>query len=551
MFLLILLISIASSFYTIKDGKIIDESTQKEFHVKGIGFTNNCYDTYWYEHPKMDHTNESYSDVFSRGFNSVRFYMNSKVFQADDYSIRPTAWPWLDNEISQAKKAHIKLILNMHLNQEGYASQGKIFTPGVSQNQFFNLWALIAEHCKDEETVLGFGLINEPNIQFDTNAQTTLQTYQDFIETTVKGIRQTDNNHLIFLETVGFLNGDGSSYKEYGNLFTINDSKTVYESHYYSPIDYTHQNASFNSQFSSIPAIQYSEENYFTEGKRVWKKCLNTQSYDTNKQNTWQKLSATLKVEGFDTNEYFIYFWASNMKSGYALFDDFTITEKDGESVVWTKKYDFNSKVLINYWSSPYSGSQEYSTNEGRDGSGAYKVSGVTSTAQVEIKEFFYPTSGRTYTIEGYVYGTELNTDVSLQVRMNFETVDYIHKFDKEYLEHCLQTVLKFQSDKNVPIYIGEFGITKYCFWDRQGEKYVEDFLDICEKHNLNFNYHDYHDDNFGLYQTGSYSEIGDLNKQLDDVFQTKLPNMWKSDEENSSSVGLLVLFGVMMLLVL
>ena len=82
-----------------------------------------------------------------------------------------------------------------------------------------------------------------------------------------------------------------------------------------------------------------------------------------------------------------------------------------------------------------------------------------------------------------------------------------------------------FDSKKyNVPVYCGEFGISTDCFKDgANGTQWVRDILDIFLENGVNFNYHAFHEEMFGLYMNWSYSAPDKLNIPLSDLFTEKL----------------------------
>ena len=95
---------------------------------------------------------------------------------------------------------------------------------------------------------------------------------------------------------------------------------------------------------------------------------------------------------------------------------------------------------------------------------------------------------------------------------------------NKEYLEQCFTKYLKFGKDNNVPVYLGEFGVIVYGFHeDRGGDRWIKDALDICRRHNINFNYHTYHETMFGLYMNGAHEYPDKLNTALYNAFKEAL----------------------------
>ena len=95
---------------------------------------------------------------------------------------------------------------------------------------------------------------------------------------------------------------------------------------------------------------------------------------------------------------------------------------------------------------------------------------------------------------------------------------------DKAYLENCFAKYLQFSKDNGVPVYLGEFGVISYGFQEnRDGDRWIKDALDICKRHNINFNYHTYHEEAFGLYMNGAHLYPDKLNTALYNAFKEAL----------------------------
>lgn len=99
------------------------------------------------------------------------------------------------------------------------------------------------------------------------------------------------------------------------------------------------------------------------------------------------------------------------------------------------------------------------------------------------------------------------------------------HVRNKAYLEYSLEKYLAFGRKHNVPLYLGEFGVYKDCFRNEKGGlNWVTDMLDILKKNHVNFTYHVYHEDNFGLYYGyGKPINTGQANSALIALFKQKL----------------------------
>jgi aryl-phospho-beta-D-glucosidase BglC (GH1 family) len=98
---------------------------------------------------------------------------------------------------------------------------------------------------------------------------------------------------------------------------------------------------------------------------------------------------------------------------------------------------------------------------------------------------------------------------------------DEANGLNKEYLEKCFTKYLEFGKENNVPVYLGEFGVISYGFQEnRGGDRWIKDALDICKRHNINFNYHTYHEGMFGLYMNGAHEYPDKLNTALYNAFK-------------------------------
>jgi endoglucanase len=101
-----------------------------------------------------------------------------------------------------------------------------------------------------------------------------------------------------------------------------------------------------------------------------------------------------------------------------------------------------------------------------------------------------------------------------------------VNGLNKDYLEKSFTKYLQFSKENNVPVYLGEFGVISYGFQEnRGGDRWIKDALDICKRHNINFNYHTYHEAAFGLYMNGAHEYPDKLNTVLYNAFKEALMN--------------------------
>lgn len=172
----------------------------------------------------------------SSGMNSIRIPFHYKMFTSESYlgSNDPNrGFELIDRVIKWCKAENLPVILDMHCAPGGQTgdniddSDGYpfLFENEGNQQQSLEIWTKIANHYKNEPTVIGYDLLNEPIAHyFDTKK---LNPYlEPFYKRATAAIRKVDKNHLIFL---GGAQWD-SNFRVFGEPF---DHKLVYTFHKY------------------------------------------------------------------------------------------------------------------------------------------------------------------------------------------------------------------------------------------------------------------------------------------------------------------------------
>ena len=229
--------SSSDSAFVHTEGGIIKDASGNTLQLQGVAFGNEVWSDN--EVPATHHNETDFMRVKNMHMNVIRFYMNYKTFESDaaPYSYKQTGWDWIDTNIAWAKNNGIGLILNMHVPQGGYQSQGTgdaLWNVTENQNRLAALWAAIAKKYKDEPAIIGFGLVNEPV------PVTSLQQWQQLAQRIVNAIRAEDKHHIVFVERPIWIKnatGEDANY----NFPVITDNNLVYEFHTYDPFQFTHQ----------------------------------------------------------------------------------------------------------------------------------------------------------------------------------------------------------------------------------------------------------------------------------------------------------------------
>ncbi|EIJ34364.1 cellulase family glycosylhydrolase [Thiothrix nivea] len=164
---------------------------------------------------------ESYQEIRSLGFNTVRLNLSYSLFEDDAAPgvYKEEGWAVVDRNIQWAQQNGIRLILDMHVPPGGYQSNdyaGFGNRPDL-QKRLEDLWVAIAQRYRNETTIVAYDLINEPNIN----------NWFAYAQTVIDKIRAVDANHLIDVE-VSFHSKDIGMYK-------LADDNILYDVHWYEP----------------------------------------------------------------------------------------------------------------------------------------------------------------------------------------------------------------------------------------------------------------------------------------------------------------------------
>jgi len=108
-----------------------------------------------------------------------------------------------------------------------YYTKGKmlLWDSEEAKKKTIEIWAEIASHYKDEQIILGYDIINEPNISKKREKE-IIDLYQRITTT----IRKNDPNHMIIYEG----NGYATKLNVLSKYDSLLDSNACYQFHFYS-----------------------------------------------------------------------------------------------------------------------------------------------------------------------------------------------------------------------------------------------------------------------------------------------------------------------------
>ncbi len=195
-------------------------------------------DSFWHTYRRDYVTERDIKRVAELGFNSVRPALNSRLFITDGENpeFRQEGFDLLDSLISRCTRNNIYVILDMHGAPGGQTGQNiddsendeplLFMQPEKYEPILTKLWVKLAEKYKDNPTVMGYDLLNEPLPKMTGAADKYKHLLEPMYKRLTKAIREVDKRHIIILEGVEWSNDWSAFTKPF-------DKNLVYQFHYY------------------------------------------------------------------------------------------------------------------------------------------------------------------------------------------------------------------------------------------------------------------------------------------------------------------------------
>lgn len=509
-------------------GDLVDDRGERVL-LQGIGFGNDVWGRP--SLPVSTHHGEAdFARVAELGMNLVRFYLNYDLFEddAEPYAYRDSGWAWLDANVAWAKRHGVYLILNMHVPQGGFQSIGAgdaLWTEPENQERLIALWRAIAERYRDEPTIAGYDLLNEPRPPL---------AKQQWIELATRigsAIRAVDPDHLLVVERLNSIGEDWSSDEDM-NFFVVPDENVLYEFHFYEPIAFTHQNASWldlgdGGRYPDTVPSTISTSNLVWYGLSADPELPPSVPEGTSDWSRYEspryalddpKISVVAPVLVAEDN------------AGMVYFDDVTVTEwgPDGDRVGDVVEIAVESRDGWFFVREGTSGTASVSTDAHR-GSAALTIANSSgATSLTSTRWGFVPKPGHRYSVAAWMRGE----DVGPAGARGYVRLDFFHADgglltrDRAGLERALSRYVAWGEREQVPLFLGEFGLIEHAFAPgKGGAEWVRDMLAISRAAGVHYSYHVYHEQAFGLFRSDASSppRLEDANQELLEVFRETL----------------------------
>ena len=185
-------------------------------------------------------TEEDILYIKKTGSNHIRLPFHYKLFTSETYlNGENKGFIYLDRVVDWCAKAGLWVQFDMHCAPGGQTGDNIddsygypfLYESDSMKKLTVEIWRKIAVRYKDNTTVLGYDLLNEPIAHYFSNKEELNKTLEPLYKEIVAAIRESDKNHIVFLGGAQW----NTNFNVFGAPF---DSKAVYTFHkYWMPVN--------------------------------------------------------------------------------------------------------------------------------------------------------------------------------------------------------------------------------------------------------------------------------------------------------------------------
>ncbi|MGN7613658.1 glycoside hydrolase family 5 protein [Magnetococcales bacterium HHB-1] len=501
--------SYIGSYIRREGDRLVYGDLNRTVRLKGINFSN----LHWVSDPRKivggrHHRQRDFERIRDMGFNVIRFNVHQALF-VDNPQLGWRAlkgFAWLDTNIRWARKAGIKLIINMHvpLGGEKFWSDPDSWLDGLAET-----WGELARRYWNEPVIAAWNLLNKPRGEVG-------KRWKFISWRLIEAIRKGDEHHLIIVEyPLGSFKPD---------FVVEGDDRLIYEFHFYFPDQFTHQ---YVPQSGRGDGGGYDHTDYaYIPEERKWGGIIEGKPIKGGTTDWHWYEGQAFRSEDVRSIAAYPQLICRD-EPGRIWLDDFRVDERFGFHGEWKtllsvdivskdelwqvsdkEPYPTNPyRQQVKYWRAGSEGRSVVGEGElGHLGGASLEVGSVQGKVALSNDRLMFSLRpGYEYRLGGWMRGQNVSggscslgvEKVSLPKGMKRIPID------KGILRKRLERFLRFGRDENVPLNVGEFGLSRMAFRKgRNGERWVEDVIKLLDEKGLSYQYYDYHSRDFGLHPT-------------------------------------------------
>lgn len=187
--------------------------------------------------------------IAKAGFNHVRLPIDPDFLQPNwakgDFKIRDDRLEAIDRAIALIEAENLGVILDLHPTRR---LQLESQPYGKDYQNIETIWKTLSDRYRKNSQMIAYEILNEPLVENSA-------LWHDIAERIVALIRQVDSLHTVIVPASGF-----SGVGELLNFKPISGDRLLYTFHFYSPLVFTHQGATWLENYASLRNIPYPLE---------------------------------------------------------------------------------------------------------------------------------------------------------------------------------------------------------------------------------------------------------------------------------------------------
>jgi len=214
----------------------VDPFVQNQKLGRGVNIIG--YDPLWKSRDESRFKVGYFRMLKEAGFNNVRINLHPfrRMEPNNDYALPASWWETLDWAVTNARQSGLMVILDLH----EFGAMGT--DPETNKPKFLAFWRQVSERLRDAPDNVLFEILNEPSRKL------TAEMWNEYFREALAIIGKTNPVRTVIIGPAGYNSiGQLSAFK-----LPDEDRNIIVTVHYYSPMDFTHQGASWASRADKL-----------------------------------------------------------------------------------------------------------------------------------------------------------------------------------------------------------------------------------------------------------------------------------------------------------
>jgi endoglucanase len=241
----------------------VDPFEQVERMGRGVNIIG--YDPLWRDFEKARFNERHFQRIHEGGFQTVRINLQTFRHMNDANQLSAAWFKTLDWAVKNSLANNLQVILDEH----DYGTCGT--NAAGCKPRLLAFWEQVAEHYKDAPNSVMFEILNEPN------GQVTAEIWNGWLKEALAIIRKTNPRRNVIIGPAFWNN---IHYLDKLQL-PADDRNIIATVHYYLPMEFTHQGASWNKGTANLSGVKWGTAE---EKRRVEEDFAGVQQWSKNEK---------------------------------------------------------------------------------------------------------------------------------------------------------------------------------------------------------------------------------------------------------------------------